>query len=197
MHRSVCALSIALGFVILSGCTPAAPPPVSSAPVPSVPVCEPLDGATPYPCTQADFDAIAEQRALYEEAVGAFERYRREIKRQEVDWRLRELTPELEATTTGAFRGYALNFIERDRQDEARLISDPAGIGWIKPVLGSSKDGSIVAARVCVDARTERYLTKSSSTPAPGVATEHTYYFVREDSLLKITNSESERVESC
>lgn len=197
MQRSVCALSVALGFAVLSGCTPAAAPPVSSAPVPSVPVCEPVDGATPYPCTQADFDALAQQRALYEEAQGAVRRYEAEVARQGADWQLREVTPELEATTTGDFRNAVEEFIRQDRADQAVRVGEPAEIAWFEPALDKSRNASEVAVRACIDATTERYVTRSNSSPTPGVAVVHTYYLVREAGQLKIATSDYEDVAAC
>ena len=197
MHRSVCALSVALGFAVLSGCTPAAAPPVSSAPVPSVPVCEPVDGATPYPCTQADFDALAQQRALYEEAEVVLRRYLAEFNRQEADWQLREMTPELEATTSGTFRDFAEQLIEIDRKDEARRVSDPSPLTWVRAAPDQSAKGSVAALRACVDGSKALYVTKSDAEGKPGTAAEHVFYFARDGQDLKIVTSSSERVPSC
>lgn len=193
--RGVSAALVGLGLAVLVGCTPTAAP--SPIPTPSVPTCVPLDGASPFPCTQADFDALAEQRALYEEAQGVLRRYLDELERQEVDWRLREMTPELEATTGGLYRGVVQQFIDQDRAEEAERIGPPAPLAWTKPLLGESREGSVIAIRYCQDARTESYRTKASQSPVPGVAAERSYYFGRESGDLKIVASDAERVESC
>lgn len=193
--RGVSAALVGLGLAVLVGCTPTAAP--SPIPTPSVPTCVPLDGASPFPCTQADFDALAEQRALYEEAEAVLERYVAELVRQEKDWRLRELTPELEATTTGRFRDFVMEFIELDRQDQASRLGDPAPIAWVKPVPDESREGSVAALRYCVDATAETFVTKEAPQGVSGVAAERTYFFAREAGQLKIASSDVKDVKSC
>lgn len=185
-----------VGLMVLAGCAPAQTPTAAPVPTPSVPVCTPLDGSTPFPCTQADFESLAEQRKLYE-AERVFVRYRAEVKRQEVDWRLREMTPELEGITTGKFRTYVQQLIDQDRAEEAARVSEAAAVSWIKPAVGESRSGSVVDLRLCVDARSEQYVTKDANAPVPGVVTEHVYYFISSDNALKLGDSTSSRVQSC
>lgn len=193
-----CAVTVA-GLAVLSACAPAQPPTAPSTPTAtaSVPVCAPLDGSTPFPCTQADFESLERQRALYEEAELVLVRFYAELERQEVDWRLREMTPELEATTTGRFREFTQRLIDLDRQDEARRVGDPSPVVWVRPLLQASRDGSVAALRACVDGTKARYLTKDSKDPKPGVAFEYSFYFAREDDGLKISNSTFEEVDAC
>lgn len=193
--RGVSAALVGLGLAVLVGCTPTAAP--SPIPTPSVPTCVPLDGASPFPCTQADFDALAEQRALYEEAEAVLGRYYSEVNRQEVDWRLREMTPEFEATTAGEFREFTQRIIDLDRRDEARRVGDPAPVMWVRPQLEGASDGFVAVLRSCVDGSQARYVTKASPEPRPGVAYEFTYSFTRVNDALKIATSTFEGVKGC
>ncbi|MDO5534614.1 MAG: hypothetical protein Q4F65_08185 [Propionibacteriaceae bacterium] len=180
----------------LTACAPTAAP--TPSPVPTVPQCTPLDGGAPYACTQSEHDTLAEQHALYDEAEQVLRRYRAELDRQEADWRLREMTPEFEATTTGAYRDFVEQFIEADRNDEASRIGEPAPIVWVKPLIGASRDGSVAALQFCSDASTTEYVTKENPSPFVGGTVKRTYYFVPTDgSHLKIAASDAEEVDAC
>lgn len=192
--RSVIPLA---GFLILAGCSPAQPPTAASTPTPTVPVCVPLDGATPFPCTQADFESLAEQRALYEEAEEVLRRYQAEVERQEVDWHLREMTSEFEATTTGDFTEFNRQLIELDRRDKAKRVTGPAPIVWVKPRPQDSKNGSIATLRACMDGTQADYVTETVTAPTPGAAFEYSFYFSREGHALKIVTSSFKKVVTC
>ena len=185
-----------VGLLILTGCAPAQST-AAPAPTPTVPTCTPLDGGTPFPCTQADFDSLAEQRALYDEAEAVVKRFAAEDVRQAADWRLREMTPEFEATTTGDFRAVVLEIIRQDRAEESRRIAGSAGLSWIRPAPKEARDGSLAVLEACLDTSVETYVTKESSTPSNGVPVVHTFHLVRDGSQLKISNVESLRVEAC
>ncbi|TBT85913.1 hypothetical protein ET989_05525 [Propioniciclava sinopodophylli] len=193
--RGISAALVGLGLAVLVGCTPTAAP--SPIPTPSVPTCVPLDGASPFPCTQADFDALAEQRALYEEAEAVLRRYQAEVDRQEADWSLREMTPELLDTTTGAFRQATQQLIDQDRHDQARRIGDAVPIAWVKWTPAEARGGSVATIQYCVDGTRERYVTKDSPDGSAGVAVMRKYFFTRTDGQLKIATSDAERVPSC
>ena len=59
--------------VLVAGCTPAAAP--TPSPTPTVPQCTPEFGGDPFPCTQADHDAMVARQAQYAEAERVYEAY--------------------------------------------------------------------------------------------------------------------------
>ena len=193
--RGVSAALVGLALAVLVGCTPTAAP--SPIPTPSVPTCVPLDGASPFPCTQADFDALAEQRALYEEAETVVKRYYDEVNRQEADWQLRGMTPEFEATTTGDFREFTRQLTEFDRRDQASRVSGSVPVVWVRPALDEDLDGALVAVRSCVDGSQASYVTSARPTPQAGVVMKYVFYLSRADDVLKLSSSSSEQVDAC
>lgn len=100
MHPPRILVLVTIIGALVAGCSPA--PVETPAPVPSVPTCTPEFGGTPYPCTQAEYEANQKSLERYAEA----ERVYREFSDLEMEAHLRrdaEPSPELMALLGGEF----------------------------------------------------------------------------------------------
>lgn len=134
--------------VLMSACSPAPSPAPTPTSVPSVPTCVPEFEGTPFPCTQAEFEANQKMLARYAEAERVYREYTELAGRELVD-RLPEPSSTLIGMTTGNFR--------RDLADlrtgglELAHFSGSMIVASVAPALLVSGEPGNLALDVCMD----------------------------------------------
>lgn len=191
--RLVGALAASL---LLTGCvaTPAASP--TPTPVPTF-LCTPEAGGAEYPCDQRAYDEMKATDALYAEAEAVLRRFLAEDAR--IQFLSDESTPSpvIVETTGGPFLQAMTSAYRQIREANVRGASDALPvIAQVRRQPGISRQGSVVALEACVDA-TRVPITRDGQEAGFGVAGRNTYFFVRDDSSLKIWTNEGQEVERC
>lgn len=139
--------------VLVTGCTPAAAP--TPSPTPTVPQCTPEFGGDPFPCTQADHDAMVARQAQYAEAERVYREFNR-LNAGEVSAREETPSPELLALATEGYGG-----ITRELRTQTLSLGTFDGelqIAWMRPAQGEGA----MSMEACHD-YTQWYLTSEES----------------------------------
>lgn len=177
---------------LLAGCQPAAPPPT---PVPTY-ACTPEAGGAEFSCSQQQYDEMVAKDELYAEAEAVYRRFFAEDVRIFRSGGVAEPTQTLLETTTGAFLSDSMALYRSLKADSRRLEGGEIRLVSIQRRAGVSKESSIVAMTVCVDARSTTVLEHGKKV-GPGYLIEDLLYFGRFDGVLKIQGADGQEEGKC
>lgn len=138
-------LATILGALV-AGCTPAPPP--TPSPVPTVPSCVPEFGGTPFPCTQAEYEASLKTQARYAEAERVFRQYVDLTNREYVDRRPAP-SPELMELLGSAY-GAGLAEVRADVL-EAATYEGGVRVAWVRPTPHEGQGPGNHSLAACFD----------------------------------------------
>ncbi len=130
---------------LVAGCTPAAAP--TPSPTPTVPQCTPEFGGDPFPCTQADHDAMMARQAQYAEAERVYREYS-SLNAQELVDRREAPSDELLGLMAGDRAKYQAEL--RANALSAATFSGAPEVAWLRPTPSTTPAGPL-AMHVCLD----------------------------------------------
>ena len=202
MRRSTSALAAMLAVVLLAGCqpgtapTPTSPSASSVSPVPTPTYqCTPEAGGEATPCTQIHYEEMKAKDRLYAEAEAVYRRMFEENIRVSRAGGVSEPTPVIKETADGAFLEDLMDdFMQMVDEGLSARGDDPELV--VKRAPGVSKQGSIVALSVCVDATGWSFYAGNKKV-LPGRVGQDIVYFSRLGDALKIIGADGEFVDSC
>lgn len=161
MHPPRILVLVTIIGALVAGCSPA--PVETPAPVPSVPTCTPEFGGTPYPCTEADYEANQRSLARYAEAERVYREYVALSAQEHVEG-LREPSPELLALTSDEY-GRALTELRALALDRATFEGEMSTV-WIRPTEHQSGRPGNLSMLACADYSTWHVAFKNGE-PSP------------------------------
>ena len=206
MRRLASITAAILAAVVLAGCQPTAPPatptpsstnaPPSASPVPTPTyLCTPEAGGDEAPCSQLEYDEMKAKDSLYAEAEAVYRKAFAENIRISRSGGVTEPTAVIEETTEGAFRDDVMAIFSEMVEENLRARgADPSLV--IERAPGLSKQGSVVALSVCVDA-TEWWFYNDNNRVSQGKIGLDLVYFDRFGDTLKIIGADGRFVDSC
>lgn len=206
MRRLASTTAAFLAAVVLAGCQPAAPPatptssptsePASTAPVPTPTyLCTPEAGGDEAPCSQLEYDEMKAKDELYAEAEAVYRRMFAENIRVSRSGGLNEPSQVILETTAGQAQS-SLMEIFRDLHSNGLQARGSDPTLQIERAAGLSKEGSIVALLVCVDASQWAFY-QGSNLVSKGRPAQDRVYFSRLHDALKMTYVEGRWVDLC
>jgi hypothetical protein len=192
---AVAALAV---LVTLAGCqavasptttsTTPAPTVTSASPEPSF-TCTPEAGGDEYECTQAQHDEMVAKDALYAEAEQVFRRLFAENIRISRAGGITEPTPVLLETSERYFLDDVMKEYRRLHRLEWVAKGEDPVITNVTRLAGRTKEGSVLAIRVCVDASGWGFY-HGKTLKSPGGEAEDDLYFTRTDGVLQILGAD-------
>lgn len=203
---AVTAMLVAAVASMVAGCQPSSPPPStptgpppSSSPASPVPtptyLCTPEAGGEETPCSQRQYDEMKTKDALYAEAETVYRRMFDENIRVSRSGGLSEPSQVILETTAGQAQSSLMEiFRDLASNDLKARGSDPTV--QIQREAGFSKEGSIVALLVCVDASQWAFY-KDDDLVSKGRPAQDRVYFGRIHDVLKMIYVEGRWVDSC
>lgn len=204
MRRLTRVTATILTAVVLVGCQPTtsptaptpSPSPSISTPVPTPTyMCTPEAGGQEAPCTQAEYDEMKAKDALYAEAEAVYQRLFAENIRISRAGGTAEPTSVILETTEGAFRDNVMS-IFREMADEGTRARGEDPTLAIERAPGISKQGSIVALSICVNATRWAFYNGEKQVSQGRIGLD-LVYFKRFDMTLKIIGADGRFVDSC
>lgn len=171
--------------------TPASPSPV---PTPTY-LCTPEAGGDESPCSQIQYEEMKAKDALYEEAEAVFREFFSENIRISRAGGVTEPTEVLLRTTTGSVHEAVME-VFRDMSSRGVHAEGDDPVLTIARAPGLSRDGSLVALQVCVDASRWGFYS-GGKLVSTGRGAQERVYFARLGELLKMAYSEGKWVETC
>lgn len=193
LSRRSRSLVVVLVGVALAGCSAA--PVASPTPSPTY-ACMPEAGGEAVPCGPIEYEQSQRRDALYAEAEAVYRRFWAEMRRVELS-PTPVLTPELEATTSGAYREMLNELLEQSRGYQ-RVSEEEPQLAWVKRLPGLSRSGSIVALRTCSENGQTLYANPEGPA-TEGLTGQHRLFFSPdgEGGVLRIVDAESMTTSSC
>ena len=134
--------------VLMSACSPAPSPAPTPTSVPSVPTCVPEFEGTPFPCTQAEFEANQKMLARYAEAERVYREFIA-LNATEYAERRPEPSPELIALTGGKYRDGLPEV--RSAALDAASYEGSLQVGWARRVPHEAGRPGNVSMVTCLD----------------------------------------------
>lgn len=192
-----------VGLLFLAGCSPSvAPsqsPPVGNSSAPSVagsaspsPTCSPI-GGTAAPCSPDEYARVEAQNKLVNEAIAVYRRWEKESNRLYRAGGTTKATPEMTATTTGAFQKSVLSIFSDVKRSGIRAVS---GQVIIANLVASPTLSNEVMISVCRDGRSLKF-ERSGKAISQGVIAAEDIAARRIDGVVKLWSVKSEVVKSC
>ena len=160
MHPPRIPVLVTIIGALVAGCSPA--PVETPAPVPSVPTCTPEFGGTPYPCTQAEYEANQKSLERYAEAERVYREFMRLLTEETVA-RRPEPSPELLALAGGAMKD-ALPKVRTASLEQSVIEGEVQILSMVATPHESDQAGNL-AMIACVDRSRLTVTTDGKSTP--------------------------------
>ncbi len=200
MVRWFRAAAAAVALAVIAACTPAAtstPAPTTTTSAQPTYLCTAgTQTASPFPCDKARYDEQQKTKALEDEAKAVYERYWKEYTRLLAAGGASEATPELKATTTGAFLQNVVALLKY--QSEKGWTPRPFVISQKSKIVASPlKPDAEVSMIVCEDSRGTVLVDRSGSAAGKGVLAVQNLALKRVDGAMRIYDSTSDGVTSC
>ncbi len=146
MHPPRILVLVTIIGALVAGCSPA--PVETPAPVPSVPTCTPEFGGTPYPCTEADYEANQRSLARYAEAERVYREFT-QLSMEEHLARIETPSAELMELLDGDYK----ETMPASRTAALKLgtYSGARQIAWVRPTHHKAGSPGSLSLLVCTD----------------------------------------------
>jgi hypothetical protein len=177
---------------LLAGCQPPAP---TTTPVPTY-QCTPEAGGAEFGCSQHQYDDMVAKDKLYAEAEAVYRKFFAEDVRIYRSGGVVDATPPIIETTTGDFYADSLDLYQSLKRTKTRVVGGEIRLVSLVRAPGSTKAGSIVAMKSCVDGSTTEIRSPGEKAEKGAIGSD-LLYFVRVDGLLKIGSADGQEVKSC
>lgn len=186
------AVSAVLCACLLAGCQP---PAVTPSPAPTF-RCTPEAGGAEFECSQQQHDEMVAKDELYAEAEAVYRRFFEEDVRMFRIGGADEATEVLLDTTAGDFLRDSLDLYRKLKREGRKSVGGEIRLASLVRAPGTSKGGSVVALRACIDASSTKTVVRGQVVEQGGSGSD-LLYFGRFDAGLKIQGADGKAVESC
>lgn len=186
------ALAAAALAAVLVGCQVSSQAPTAGPTF----TCTPEAGGAEFECSQFQHDQMVAKDKLYAEAEAVYRKFLAEDVRIMRAGGVKEPTPVLLETTTGAFLDDAMADYRQMASDGTSALGHDPKLVWLRREPGKSKAGSLVSIAVCVDGRDLEFV-RAKQRIGEGRVAKDLNYFSRVDGSLKIIGADGEQVQEC